>query len=324
MEVEDVFSELEEVKQEIFRGKVKNFQIAEHPSRFKGVGFEIHATNKWRPGEPLSNVDWNLSLRTWPREIYKIDRIETRNAPVVIVADVSPSIFVEIDRSASRFRLLLHLLGGLGFTANYFHDPVGVAAVSGEIEFYLRPRLGQGQILFAAKLLLEQSEKFVPIFACKNRGSSIFNKIKDFDKNGKKSGLSSALEMLLSALRRQCSIVILSDFSSEISGESEIDFALIETLSSLHNWNIIAIFLDDPREFAWRSGAGVVRVKNIETGQMEKVRASRADRIRQDFVEQREVLRQRLAKTGVDSTVLSFGDHFNQLSQFLSERRTIR
>src|SRR3989344_8935177 len=309
MEVENVFGELEEVKQEIFRGKVTNFQIAEHPSRFKGAGFEIHTTNRWRPGEPLSNVDWNLALRAWPKEIYKIDRIETRNAPVIIMADVSSSIFVEIDRSVSRFRLLLHLLGGLGFTANYFHDPVGVVAVSGGVEFYLRPRLGQGQILFAAKLLLEQSEKFEKE---KERAAT------------KKSGLNSALEMLLSALRRQCSIVILSDFNSEINGELEIDFKMVETLSALHHWNVLAIFLDDPLEFAWRSGSGVVKVKNVETGQIEKVKASRAEQIRQDFTEKREILRQRLAKAGVDSTVLSFGDHFNQLSQFLSERRATR
>mgnify|MGYP001581414002 CR=1 FL=1 len=85
----------------------------------------------------------------------------------------------------------------------------------------------------------------------------------------------------------------------------------------------MAIFLDDPQEFAWRSGGGVVKVKNIETGQVEKVKASRAGQIRQDFVEKREALRQRLAKAGVDSAVLSFGDHLNQLSQFLSERQTV-
>lgn len=310
MEVEQIFSELEEVKQEIFRGKVKNFQVAEHPSRFKGSGFEIHTVNKWQLGEPMANIDWNLSLRTWPKEIYKIDRMETKNAPTVLVADISPSIFVAIDRQASRFRLLLHLIGALGFAANYLHDPVGVLAVSREIEFYLRPRLGQGQILYAAKLLIEKSFQ-VPT------SSGLSHK-------PERSGLNSALEMFLGTLRRQCSVAVLSDFSGEINGESEIDFKVVEVLSSLHNWNIIAIFLDDPQEFSWRYGQGVVRVKDIETGRTEKVKANQAKQIREAFGKKREELRHRLDQAGVDSTVLSFGDHFNQLAQFLSERQTAR
>ncbi len=309
MEISEIFGELEEIKQEIFRGKVKNFQIAEHPSRFKGAGFEIHTTNKWQLGEPMSNIDWNLSLRTWPKEIYKIDRVETRNAPAILVADISPSIFVEIDQQTSRFKLLLHLVGALGLAANYFHDPVGVLAVSQEIEFYLwPPKLGQGQILYAMQLLLEKAEEL--------------KKEKRF--YGASGGLNKALEMLFGTLRRQCSVVVLSDFNHEINGELEVDFKVLESLSSLHQWNIIAIFLDDPQEFAWRYGQGVVKIKNIETGQVEKVKASQANKIREVFDEKREELRQKLTKAGVDSTVLSFGDHFNQLSQFLSERHSTR
>lgn len=309
MEVNQIFSELEEVKREIFRGKVKNFQIAEHPSRFKGSGYEIHTVNRWRLGEPMANIDWNLSLRTWPKEIYKIDRIETKNAPVILMADISPSIFVEIDPQTSRFRLLLHLVGALGLATNYFHDPIGILAISQEIEFYLRPKLGRGQILYATQLLLAKAAEWE-----KNKSKARL----------KKSGLKAALEMLLGTLRRQCSIVLLSDFSDEINGQAEIDFKIIESLSSLHHWNIIAIFLDDPQEFAWRRRQGIVSVRNVETGQVEKIKAGRADQIRRRFSEQREELRRKLTKAGVDSTVLSFGDHFNQLSQFLSERHSAR
>ena len=156
-------------------------------------------------------------------------------------------------------------------------------------------------------------------------------KAEEFEKNKikkrrpfSKTGINIALVTLLSTLRRQCSVVLLSDFSDVINGETEIDFEIIETLSALHNWNVLAIFLDDPQEFAWQHAQGIVKVKNIETGQVEKIKAGRASEIRRIFGKKREQLRQKFSQAGVDSTVLSFGDHFNQLSQFLSERQTTR
>lgn len=310
MKIEQIFSELREVKQEIFRRKVKNFRLAEHASRFKGAGFELHSISRWRLGEPLSGIDWNLSLRTWPKEVYKINRIETKNAPAVLVADISPSIFVEVQEAAGRFKLLLHLIGALGFAANYFHDPVGVMAVSSEIEFFLRPKLGRGQVLYAVQQLLEKAEEFEK---SKRQGKT----------TPQKSGINLALQTLLSRLRGQCSVVLLSDFSNIVNGELAVDLDAIETLSSLHNWNVIAIFLDDPLEFFWRHKAGVVSVKDIETGRIEKIKAGQALRIRQAFCEKREELRLKLSRAGADSVVLSFGDHFNQLNRFLSERKTL-
>lgn len=310
MEVGQIFSELEEIKQEIFRRKVKNFQIAEHPSRFRGSGYEIHSINPWRLGEPMANVDWNLSLRTWPKKLYKTDRIETKNAPAILMADISPSVFVEVKETASRFKLLLHLVGALGFAANYFHDPVGVLAVAREIEFFLRPKLGRGQITYAVQLLLEKAKEFE---ALKRKDGPL----------PQKSGINSALEMLLSRLRRQCSIVLLSDFTDVVNGELKFDFNAMEALSSLHNRNVIAVFLDDPQEFLWKHGWGVVNVKNIETGRMDRVKAEQAWQIRRTFCEKREVLRLKFSGIGVDSIILSFGDHLFQLSQFLSERKTI-
>ncbi len=317
MQVEQILSELEEVKQEIFRRKVKNFQIAEHPSRFKGSGFEIHTTNQWRLGEPMTNIDWNLSLRTWPKEIYKTDRVETKNAPTILVADISPSVFVEIDRQANRFKLLLHLVGALGLAANYFHDPVGILAFSEGVEFYLRPKPGRGQIFYGAGLLLEKAEEF----DCFVRLGHRFKDRYPSAGGRQGGGINSALEMLAGTLRRrQCSIVLLSDFTDAINGESEIDFKIIETLSSVHNWNVVAIFLDDPLEFDWKNSWGIVSVRNSETGRIERIKASQARQIKEKFCQEREVLRRRFGQVGVDSTVLSFGDHFNQLAQFLSQR----
>lgn len=312
MEINQVFSELKEVKQEIFRGKVKNFRIAEHTSPFKGSGYELHSINEWRLGEPMQNIDWNLSMRTWPKKVYKVDRIEAKNAPVILITDVSASLFVEIEEAASRFKLLLHLVGALGFAANYFHDPLGVLAVDKEMEFYLRPKLGRGQIFYASQLLLEKAME---------TGRKLTRKE---GRSENKPGLIFALEWLFGRLRTQCSIVLLSDFAEFISGESQLDFSLLSALSALHRWNVLAVFLDDQREFDWKYRQGVVQVRDAETGWTENVRTNRARLIREQFTKDRQQLQAQLEQAGVDSTVISFGEHFNQLSQFLSRRRKFR
>lgn len=310
MAVEQAISELIKIKQEIFRRKVKNLMIAEHKSPYKGVGYEMHSINAWRLGEPMLNIDWPLSMRTWPKVVYKVDRMETKNAPAIILADVSPSTFVGFDDEESKFKLLLHLVGALGLAANYFHDPAGIAAFSNQIEFYLRPKLGQGQIFLAIKLLLDKEKEFAG-FGQKRElltGGSCFN---------------SVLAWLAARFKRQCSIIILSDFSDIINGAIDIDFKLLQALSAKHNWNVIAVFLDEPKEFSWKRGSGIVLTKDAETGALKKIIGEKAAVVRRGFVEKRDELRKNLVKSGVDSTVLSYGNHFKELERFLSQRKPV-
>ncbi len=274
IEVEGVLSELIKIKEEVFRRKVKNFPIAEHASRFKGAGYEMHSINAWRLGEPLFNIDWSLSMRTWPKIIYKVDRIETKNAPAIILTDLSRSMFVRFDDKNSKFRLMLHLVGALGLAANYFHDPAGILGFSNEIEFYLRPKLGQGQIFLAIKLLIEKEKELSEL---KNKPMSLDGK----------AGLNLTLAWLVARLKRQCSIIILSDFTDVISGKARIDFNLIGALSAKHNWNVVAIFLDEPREFSWEYNPGMVLVRDAETGTFETIKGKNVKNIRQEFIEKR-------------------------------------
>ncbi|MBI2063075.1 MAG: hypothetical protein HYT61_02430 [Candidatus Yanofskybacteria bacterium] len=310
MEIEKLFSELMKIKQEIFRRKVKNLLMAEHASPFKGAGYEMHSINAWRPGEPMLNIDWSLSMRTWPKIVYKVDRIETKNAPAIILADLSPSVFVGFNEENSKFKLMLHLVGALGLAANYFHDPAGIVAFSSKIEFYLRPKLGQGEIFLAMKMLLEKESEFAD--AKSKNGPSTYQ-----------SGINPILTWLVARFKRQCSIIILSDFTDEVGGRFEIDFKLLEALSAKHNWNVIAIFLDEPNEFSWQNSSGTVLVKDAETGAFEKIKSKNAVNIRRGFVEKREEFRRKLKKSGVDSTILNFGNHFNELAQFLLQRKQI-
>ncbi len=314
MELEQALGELEKVEEEIFRGKVINFRIAEHRSPFRGAGYDIHSIRKWVPGEPMNTIDYQLSLPTWPKTIVQVPRIETKSSPVILIADISPSAFVSIGEEASKFRLLVHIIGALGLAADHLKDPVGVLAITDQIEFYLRPKLGRNQIFYGLRLLLEKAEEFEKE---KKRDTTKRSASPNQD-----SGINTALSFFAERFKRQAALVMVSDFTDFISGRVEMNFELVEMLSAKHNRNVIAVFLDEPQEFSWTSRWGLVRIRDIETGKSQTIRASRAAKIRQEFCERRETLRQKLQDCGVDSAVLSYGDHFNELAQFLSERKS--
>src|SRR3989344_4035653 len=311
MKAQEIFSELVAITKPAHRGKVWNFRVGEHKSRRIGSGYDIHNIREWQQGDPLIHIDLESSLPTWPKKIYILETIEPKYAPVILVADISPSIFVQVDELKGKFKLMLQCLGAIGLGANRLCDPVGILGFSDQIKFYLSPKFGSGWLHYAYQLLFVEAEKF--------EKSKWQRKIVPT-----MTGLNTAIQFLVGRLRRkQCSIVLFSDFADIICGRTELEPKTLKILSALHNWNVIAVMLDDPLEFAWEQKAGVVTVQDAETGKVEEVRASAAGQIRQEFIERRETLRQQLEKVGVDSVVLSYGDHFQKLAQFLSERREV-
>jgi len=322
MEIKDVFAELDRVKKDVFLGKTINLDLGEHRTRQEGIGFSIHDISKWQEGEPIENIDWALTLPSWPDQIYKIDRVELRQTPIIAVVDISPSIFVSVaekdskagmTEDSSKLRLLAALIGIFGFTALYFRDPFGVLFVSDAVNLYLSPKLNRGRIIYAINFLLEQDAGFER------------QKRKENYISGGASNLNAAFEYIALRIKRQCSVVILSDFSDIIRGTSELNFNMINGLSVASNWNVMAVFLDDPKELSWSAPLGTVEVKDAESGVREEIKAGRASNIRARFIKRRLELQEQLRQESrVDSVTLSYGNHFNELAEFLSKRKAYR
>lgn len=308
IKIKEIFFRAIPIREKIYCGKAHNLIIGEHSSRLVGSDEDVRKIAEWEPGEPIDDIDFESSLPDWPQKIFLTERFAIKEAPVIFVTDASPSIFVEISSKTGKFKLMLTILVSLGLGADEIRDPVGCLSHSDEVNFYLEPRPGSGWISYVVELLLGEAEKFENL---KRQKSAV-----------PKTNLNEAFNFLINHLRRQqCAIVVLSDFADIISGQSQLNFDLLETLSSVHNWNLIAIFLDEPDEFLWKHKSGTVVVRDAETGVVEEVRSKGAAVIRRKFIEKREELRKKLEKVGVDSTVISYGDHFNQLANFLSERQ---
>ncbi len=307
----DFFSEMMAITKPIHRGKVRNIILGENKSRRAGYGYEIHNIRQWQEGEPMENIDLEASLATWPDEVFILEMLESRQAPLIFVADISPSIFVQIGERSGKIKTMLQSIGAMGLGASRLRDPVGVVCFSDKIHFCLPPKLGSNWMYYLSSVLQKHAKAF--------DAKEAENKIGD-----SRSDVNKALDFLIRRFsKRQCSIVIFSDFTDLISGQSELNFKILRDLSAINNFNVVMIFLDEPREFSWRHRLGVVMVKDAETGVLQEIKAKSAVSVRKEFENKRESLRRRLSKIGVDSVVVNYGEHFNQLAKFLSERQAV-
>ena len=302
MEVAEVFARFRELKYGI-RGKKKSVSIwfGEHRSAFKGSGYDIIGVDQWKDGQPLKDIAWSLSLRTYPHKIYKIERMEPKEMRTILVVDLSYSTLFRILHDANKALLLLDLIGGIGLTRAHLRDPVGLLGFSDRIELYLRPKLGSTRVFYMAQQIFEkvQFEREYP--------------------TKRKADVSIALKLLANRLRLRHSIVLISDLVDLINERDAIDFSLLGRLASKHD--MIVLMLDDPEEFVVKSKLGYVRTANMETAEQVVFSARRAGAIRQHIEESRTVLMADLKRrAGLDSVVLTPGNHFAELTAFLMAR----
>ena len=81
MEVEEVFARFRDIKHGIkTRKKSTSIHYGDHKSGFKGAGYDIVGVDQWRPGQPLKDIAWMLSLRTYPEKLFRIERMEPRSS----------------------------------------------------------------------------------------------------------------------------------------------------------------------------------------------------------------------------------------------------
>ena len=302
MEVAEVFARFRELKHGI-RGKKKSVNVGfgEHRSAFKGSGYDIIGVEQWQEGQPLKDIAWRLSLRTYPHKIYKIERMEPKEMRTILVVDLSYSMLFKILHDADKALLLLDLIGGIGLTRAHLRDPVGLVGFSDRIELYVRPKLGSTQVFYIAKLIFEkvQLEREYP--------------------TKRKADVSIPLNLLANRLRLRHSLVLISDLVDLINERDAIDFRLLGRLASKHD--MIVLMLDDPEEFIVKSRLGYVRTANMETGEEIVFSARRAAAIRQQIEESRTSLMADLKRrAGIDSVVLTPGSHFEELTKFLMAR----
>ena len=302
MEVEEVFARFRDIKHGIkTRKKSTSIHYGEHKSGFKGSGYDIVGVEQWRPGQPLKDIAWNISLRTYPEKLFKIERMEPKELRTLLVVDLSYSTLFQIKQESNKALLLLDLLGNIGLTRANLRDPVGLLGFSDQIEMFLKPKLGSSQVFYMAKQIFEKLalQREFPT----RRGA-------DF---------SVLFKFMASRLKMRHSIIVISDVVDMLNDHASIDFKLLRMLGSKHD--MMFFILDDPEEFRVRSPLGYIRISDMETGKQTVISARKSGVIRRKIEESRAALQYALKhRCGIDSVVLTPDGHAQELPKFLMSR----
>ena len=302
MEVEEVFARFRDIKHGI-KSKKRSTSIhyGEHKSGFKGAGYDIVGVERWRPGQPLKDIAWSISLRTYPDKLFKIERMEPKELRTLLVVDLSYSTLFQISQESNKALLLLDLLGNIGLTRANLRDPVGLLGFSDQIEMYLKPKLGASQVFHMAQQIFEKLalEREFP-----TRRSADF---------------SIPFKFMAARLKMRHSVIVISDVVDMLNDHASIDFKLLRMLASKHD--MMFFILDDPQEFEVKSRFGYIRISDMETGKQTVVSARKAGAIRKKIEESRATLQYALKhRCGIDSVVLTPENHTEELPKFLISR----
>lgn len=302
MEVEEVFARFRDIKHSIkAKRKATSIHYGEHRSGFKGSGYDIVGVDEWRPGQPLKDIAWSLSLKTFPDRLFRIERMEPKELRTLIVADLSYSTLFRISRAANKGLLLLELIGNIGLTRANIRDPVGLLGFSDRIELYMKPRLGSPQVFHMAQ--------------------QIFDKLaleREFPSR-RRADFSVAIDFMMARLKTGHSVVVLSDLVDFLNDPESIDVTRLRTLAAKHD--MMMLILDDPEEYRVKSRLGYIRISDMETGRQTVISARKAGAIRRRIEEAQEEVQYRLKRLcGIDSVVLAPGNHADDLAKFLVAR----
>jgi uncharacterized protein (DUF58 family) len=141
------FAEIAEIELRVLR-RMKEYTLGDHGSVFHGTGVDFVGLRDWQAGDRLSSIDWPQSTLTNFTPMVVRDYEQPGTAPIVAVADQSPStrcgvggtpIAAGIARAAAT----------IGLSAVYFQDLFGLMTFGQGFQQIaaVRPRVGRSHVI---------------------------------------------------------------------------------------------------------------------------------------------------------------------------------
>lgn len=118
---------------------------------FHGSGLLFHEARKYVPGDPVRNIDWNLTARAG--EPYVRVYLEERRREVVLLIDVSPSMHTGFTRR-TKLETAVELAATLAVSAVEAGDRIGCVLFADRVLAERRPRAGRRRLLGVLETLL--------------------------------------------------------------------------------------------------------------------------------------------------------------------------
>jgi len=216
----------------ITRKKVNNLFMGEYHSAFKGQGMTFSEFREYVAGDDVRHIAWPLMARSGKVYIKKYD--EEREMTVMLAVDVSGS---QDFGSKQYFKgeVAAHIAALLAFAATGNKDSVGLLLFSDQVELYVPPKKGRGQVLRILRELYYHKPA------------------------SRKTDLSAALGHLQSVLKKKAHVFVVSDFLDQ---EFE---APLRRVSKKHD--TVAVVLEDKLEMDVPN-MGLVDFEDPETGEV--------------------------------------------------------
>ena len=251
------------------RGLSNNIFAGEYHSAFKGRGMAFAEVREYMYGDDIRDIEWNVTAR-FNKPYIKVFE-EERELTVMLLVDVSGSLEFGTQSQTQR-QMLTEIAATLAFSAIQNNDKIGVIFFSDRIEKFIPPKKGRKHILYVIRELLE------------------------FKPQSQRTNIQQALEYLTQALKRRCTVFLLSDFID--NG----DFRTALTVANRRH-DVMAVQIYDKR-LEELPDVGMLRIRDAETGE-EQIIDTSSKALRNWHAHQWTVNSNKLADTlqrsGVDS-----------------------
>jgi len=256
------------------RGRVTEFFGGQYHSAFKGRGMAFSEVRAYTPGDDVRTIDWNVTARMGEPFVKLFE--EEREQTVLLVVDVSASADSGLHGRRRR-DVAAEACALVAFSAQRNGDRVGL-------------------VLFAGKV-----EQFTAPANTRTHGLRLIRDLYAHAPETQGTDLPSALAFARKVLRRKALVVVVSDFAG-VSGYDEA----LRLLASKHD--VVTVHIHDPHEAVWPATAGLVALRDAETGRDVWLDASDSESRRafaREVAARRQAVQQTVARCGGDYVAIA-------------------
>ena len=240
-------------------------------------------------GDDVRDIDWNVTARHNKPYIKVFE--EERELTVMLLIDVSASRnFGAVGESKKE--MMTEIAATLAFSTIQNNDKIGVIFFSDKIEKFIPPQKGRKHVLYIIRELIE------------------------FKPENSSTDISLALEYVTNAIKKRCTLFLLSDFVDTK------DYRKALTIAN-NRHDLVALQIYDKREREMPN-VGLIKVKDSERGgemwidtSSRKVR----DKYAQWWINCQQKMIEAALKSGVDITSIATDEDYVRSLMTLFERR---
>ncbi|MBO4565365.1 MAG: DUF58 domain-containing protein [Bacteroidaceae bacterium] len=289
METSELLSQVRKIEIKT-RGLSNNIFAGEYHSAFKGRGMAFSEVREYQYGDDVRDIDWNVTAR-FDKPFVKVFE-EERELTVILLVDVSGSLdFGTI--SQTKRQMVTEIAATLAFSAIQNNDKIGVIFFSDKVEKFIPPKKGRKHILLIIRELL------------------------NFQPESNKTDIGQAVEFMTNAIKKHCTVFLLSDFYNAKDFQQELTIA-----NRRHD--VVAIQVYDQR-MTELPNVGLIRLVDAETGEelwVDTASAAVRRAHREWWVQHQGKLNTMLTKSNVDSVSVRTDEDYVKSLMNLFRRRS--